>query len=141
MYHYRKTRRTYAGHNRMDKTRTDCTFCRDETRQTTLLENETMFVVKNRVSYDMFEGKKVLDHVMVIPKAHHESLRDFTDVEKIDVMNIMAEYEGRGYNIYARGVGSSTRSVSHQHTHMLKLSDKQATFMLYARKPYVLVNL
>lgn len=100
-----------------------------------------MFVVKNRVSYDMFEGKKVLDHVMVIPKTHHESLRNFTDAEKIDAMNIMAEYEGRGYNVYARGVGSSTRSVSHQHTHMLKLSDKQATFMLYARKPYVLVNL
>jgi diadenosine tetraphosphate (Ap4A) HIT family hydrolase len=141
MLHYRKTKLNYKKHNAADRERRDCTFCREETQRRIVGENDTMFVIPNRVSYDMFEGRKVIDHVMVIPKAHHESFQVFNDKEKIDAMTIIAEYEAKGYNVYARGVGSPSRSVKHQHTHLIKMIDKPSNLIIYARKPYLLVDI
>lgn len=100
-----------------------------------------MYVAANRVSYDIFEDRKVTDHLMVIPKKHHESIQSFNDKEKCDAMNVMGEYEAKGYSVYARGLGSPTRSVKHQHTHLIKLVDKLSKMIIYARKPYVLLNI
>lgn len=141
MLHYRKTKIVYKKHNAADIVRNDCGFCRNETRSRVLYENKTMFVIPNRVSYDMFEGRRVIDHVMVIPKEHHESFAVFNDQEKIDAMTIIADYESRGYNVYARGVGSPSRSVKHQHTHLIKLTEKPSNLIIYARKPYLLVDI
>lgn len=141
MLHYRKTKTKYKKHNAADRMHGECTFCRDGTLEKIVYENKTMFVIPNRVSYDMFEGRKVTDHVMVIPKAHHESFGAFNDQEKIDAMTIIADYEARGYNVYARGVDSPSRSVKHQHTHLIKLVDKSSNLIIYARKPYVLVDI
>lgn len=99
-----------------------------------------MFIIANRVPYDTFEGKRVLEHLMVVPKQHHESLADLSDQEKLEMMTLLGEYETRGFNVYARGVGSSTRSVTHQHTHLLRLASRQKSFMLYAKKPYILLE-
>ena len=100
-----------------------------------------MDLVPNRVSYDVFEGRRVLDHLLIIPKRHLETLKDFTKEEKLDMMDIASEYEAKGYNVYARGVGSLTRSVKHQHTHLIKIkNNKPAKFILYIRRPYLLIN-
>jgi ATP adenylyltransferase len=141
MEHYRKTRKNYAKHNSADKMRTVCTFCNEDNKSRIIEENDTMFVVANRVSYDMFEGRKVIDHLMVIPKRHVETVMEFTDQEKLDQMNIAGEYEAKGYNVYARGVGSVTRSVKHQHTHLIKLVDKKSKLVIYSRKPHFLIDL
>jgi diadenosine tetraphosphate (Ap4A) HIT family hydrolase len=119
----------------------ECTFCREDTQTSVLRQADTMFVIPNRVSYDMFEGRKVIDHVMVIPKRHLESIELFNDTEKIEAMSIIGEYEARGYNVYARGVGSVSRSVKHQHTHLIKLTDKPSRLIIYARKPYILLDI
>lgn len=140
MHHYRKTRKQYSTYNTGDKAATGCTLCREVDGPKVLQQNDTMFVIPNRVSYDMFEGRKVLDHLMVIPKRHIESISDFTDHEKIDQMMIAGDYESRGYNVYARGVASTSRSVAHQHTHLIKLADKGSNFILYARKPHILLD-
>lgn len=140
MLHYRKTKITYKKHNAADVVSEGCTFCRDETQSRVVHENKTMFVIPNRVSYDMFEGRKVTDHVMVIPKLHHESFTAFSDQEKVDAMTIIADYESRGYNVYARGVGSPSRSVKHQHTHLIKMIDKPSSLIIYARRPYLLLD-
>jgi diadenosine tetraphosphate (Ap4A) HIT family hydrolase len=78
---------------------------------------------------------------MVIPKQHHESLQAFNEAEKLDVMAVIGDYESRGYNVYARGVGSISRSVKHQHTHLIKMADKPSNLIIYARKPYLLVDI
>ena len=140
MHHYRKTKKQYASYNAGDKASAGCTFCKEIGGSNILLENDTMFVISNRVSYDMFEGRKVIDHLMVIPKRHSESLSDFTDHEKLDQMAIVGDYESRGYNVYARGVASISRSVAHQHTHLIKLADKKPNFIFYANKPYILIK-
>lgn len=141
MHHYRKTKAVYVTHNSSDAVIDRCTFCDIKLREMILHENETMYVVANRVSYDMFEDRKVTDHLMVIPKRHHDSLQSFSDAEKCDAMNIMGDYESRGYSVYARGVGGPTRSVKHQHTHLIKLVDKPSRLIIYARKPYILLDI
>ena len=89
MYHYRKTRHKYAKLNSGDKKSTACTFCNEVAIGTNITaENETMFLIPNRVSYDVFEGRGVTEHYMVIPKRHVETVVDFTDQEKIDQMTI-----------------------------------------------------
>ncbi len=140
MHHYRKTRKAYASHNAGDRAASGCTFCKEVGQPRILHENATMFVIANRVAYDMFEDLRVLDHLMVIPKRHVESLQDFTDEEKLDHMAIAGDYEARGYSIYSRGSGQVNRSVKHQHTHMMKLGDKKPKFVLYAAKPHILIN-
>jgi diadenosine tetraphosphate (Ap4A) HIT family hydrolase len=141
MYHHRKTRQNYKKRNQADKHRGGCPFCQNIDSETTVATNETMNIIPNRVSYDFFEGRKVLDHLMIVPKRHVETMQDFTDQEKLDMMNFIGEYEAKGYNVYARAVGSITRSVKHQHTHLIKVKDDaRAKFIFHLQKPYILIN-
>jgi diadenosine tetraphosphate (Ap4A) HIT family hydrolase len=129
--------------NAGDRKLAGCTFCHEYAgeKPNVVAENTTMFVIPNRVSYDMFEGQRVIDHVMVIPKRHAESIGEFSPEEMVDQMTIVAEYEKRGYDVYARGVGSVARSVKHQHTHLIKCDNvhKHPRFLLFINKPYTLI--
>lgn len=140
MHHYRKTKKRYVTYNAGDKAAEGCTLCKEVDGPKVTFENDTMFVIPNRVAYDMFEGRSVVDHLMVIPKRHLGSLQDFTDKEKLDQMTIVGDYESQGYNVYSRGVGSISRSVIHQHTHLIKLADKKPRIIFYAQKPHILIN-
>lgn len=140
MLHYRKTKLTYNKHRKNDEAIPTCPFCQESDYAGAVNENQTMFVIPNRVSYDMFEGRRVEDHVMVIPKQHRESLIDFTDRERSDAMLLIGEYEAKGYNVYARGVDSPSRSVKHQHTHLIKLIEKPSKVIIFTKKPYILID-
>lgn len=141
MHHYRSKRQHYARLNKSDKQRGDCSFCTDETLSGRVIEEyKTMHLIPNRTHYDMFEGLRVHDHLMIIPKRHLESIDDFTEEEKIEMMSIAGKYERQGYSVYARGVGSINRSVKHQHTHLLKLRNIRAKFVFYMRRPYFLID-
>jgi hypothetical protein len=48
------------------------------------------------VPYDVFEGRGVEDHLLLIPKRHLESLADFSDQEMLDMMHTVADHEKRG---------------------------------------------
>jgi ATP adenylyltransferase len=140
MYHYRKTRQHYAKLNKADQDKEGCNFC-NYLEGDIVAESATMVIIPNRVSYDFFEGRAVQDHLMIIPKRHVESIHDFIKQEKLDMADFAGEYEIRGYNVYARGAGSITRSVKHQHTHLIKVDDtKRARFIFHLQKPYILIN-
>lgn len=142
MHHFRKTRSTYARHNKGDTMLDKCTFCNEvDIKKNIIAEGKTMFIIPNRVSYDMFEGRRVLSHLMIIPKRHVESLKDFTNEEAAEMVHTSAKYEAEGYNVYARGVGSISRSVRHQHTHLIKLENKKSKAIFFIRKPYFLIKL
>jgi len=141
MLHYRKTIQEYRTHNKADDVRSVCTFCNEVGGARITSQNETMFVLPNRVSYDMFEGRRVIEHLMVIPKRHVETLANFTQQEKLDQMTIIGEYEAKGYNVYMRGVGTISRSVKHQHTHLIKLQNRHSKAIVFVRKPYFLIDI
>jgi len=141
MLHYAKTRRKYASHNKSDRAKNLCAFCGDENLESRLVEKtKTMRIIPNRVSYDIFEGLRVEDHLMIVPIRHVEGIAEFTDQEKCEMTDLLGKYEQLGYSMYARGVGSISRSVKHQHTHLIKLSNTLPKFSLYMRKPYILIH-
>jgi len=141
MLHYPKTRRKYIKFNKKDATKNQCAFCGDENLEARLVEKtETMLVIPNRVAYDIFENRRVLDHLMILPSRHVELVSDFTDQEKKELIDLIGEYEALGYSIYARGFGSISRSVKHQHTHLIKLDNTLPKLSVYIRKPYILFH-
>lgn len=140
MYHYRKTRKSYKTLNANDTTKPVCTLCDEDNKPRIIKENSSMILLPNRVSYDIFEGMRVVEHLMIVPKRHIEHMKDFTDQEKMDFMSLAGEFEAKGYNVYARGAKSATRSVAHQHTHLIKADNKKARSIVYIAKPYFLIR-
>jgi len=138
--HYRKTRKVYMKHNAADKTKAGCTLCYENNKPRIIDENSTMYVIPNRVPYDIFEQRKVTHHLMVIPKRHVESLGTLTKAEKLDYVEITGKYEAKGYNIYSRGVKSLSRSVAHLHTHMIELEARRPHLLIYSTKPHFLIH-
>jgi diadenosine tetraphosphate (Ap4A) HIT family hydrolase len=138
MYHYRKTRKIYKSFPKPIQ----CDFCNFHTSGTERVVEETdhALVVKNRVFYDLWEMREVTEHLMVIPKRHVRSLGDLNDAERLDIMKVIGRYENNNYNVYARAKESTARSVAHQHTHLIKISNKRSKILFYIRKPYMLIK-
>jgi diadenosine tetraphosphate (Ap4A) HIT family hydrolase len=134
-YHYRKTRKKYASF----PPATDCQFC-DPHKHAAAIHQETphAYVIANRTFYDQWELRKVTDHRMIIPKRHVHTLSELSAEERVDIIDIIADYESRGYEVYARAPTSTTRSVQHQHTHLIKAEPKTARGLFFLHKPYIL---
>lgn len=115
-----------------------CPFCRPETMTDVVFENDTIYIVPNLTQYDLWELFDVVDHLLIIPKRHVEALSELDSQERLAVMDAAAEYEGKGYNVYARGVGFVNRSVKHQHTHLIKVTNDKPRIALFLKTPYYL---
>lgn len=141
MHHYRKTIKQYRATRAKNAATKSCPFCDRATLENALYETELSYVVRNVTEYDLWEAHEVAEHLMVIPKRHTESLQDMSTEERLDMLDIAAQYEVEGYNVYARGVGATTRSVEHQHTHLIKIKDRYPRVVLHVQKPYFLIRL
>ena len=139
MHHFNKTRKKYK---KQYKDETGCPFCEPLIGQRERIAETAHFVVvENNVAYDLWEGHTVTEHLMVIPKKHVEKLADLSSRQKAELVNILSEYEGRGYNVYARGAKGPRRSVEHQHTHLIKIGDNGVKALLLIAKPYFLFKI
>lgn len=129
---YKKLRKSRASGNQ-------CPFCalKDGDGQV-IHEYPLFFTAKNNFPYDLWEGLSVSEHIMVIPKRHIHSLHQLTPEERKAYMDIVADYDKKGYSVYTRTDSNASKSVAHLHTHLLKLGDKRATFSLHLAKPYIL---
>jgi diadenosine tetraphosphate (Ap4A) HIT family hydrolase len=136
VFHYRKTHKRYSSFPKPAA----CSFCEDDLAGRAIRETEHLYVMPNRVSYDLWEHKDVTDHLLVIPKKHVIGFSELDDIARLEIMDIFAEYELDGYNVYARGQGSSHRSVHHQHSHLIKTGDTVARGTLAIWKPYFLIK-
>lgn len=144
MYHYRKSRQSYDQKLRSDTLKNSCTFCSDTTMASKkIAETDFAVIVPNRTRYDLWEGHAVAEHYLVVPKVCVSSLADLpSDAARLDIMNVIAHYEKQGFNVYARAVGSPRRSVTHQHTHLIKFTDQpRRKAVLYIEKPYTVITL
>lgn len=96
-----------------------CGFC--HVGQQLVRAYEAQLVIKNLFPYSIWDHGPVKDHLMIIPKRHLLSLSEQTEEEKIEYVNIISEYETKGYSIYARAPQNTARSVAHIHTHLILL--------------------
>jgi diadenosine tetraphosphate (Ap4A) HIT family hydrolase len=140
MYHLRKKRMTYVKNRKHDEKQTDCPLCADKTDQRLVEQTDNFRIISNRTPYDFFEGRKVSEHYMIVPKRHIETLDDFNETERLEHAKIASRYEKKGFDIYSRGVGSIGRSIKHQHTHLIKNSNKLTKLYIFIEKPYFLFH-
>ncbi len=68
-------------------------------------------VVKNQFGYNVWDGCEVLEHLMIIPKKHRDTLASFTKQELDEWVKTCAEYELKGYSLYTRSQDNITRSI------------------------------
>jgi diadenosine tetraphosphate (Ap4A) HIT family hydrolase len=139
MYRSRKTTKAYHStgpHKHKDAvTNSTCPFCVLDGRPV-LTDAETMRVFTNKFPYEYWDNQGVIEHLLLVPKRHVESLSELTDAEKVEAMNLMAQYEAQGYSVYWRSKANTARSVSHQHTHLIKVDNVSPHLAVYSQKPY-----
>lgn len=101
----------------------ECDFCNlvQVPTEQVIDEHAHFLRIKNRFPYAVWDSKSVTDHQMIIPKRHLVELNEFTPDEAQEFLNLITEYEHLGFSLYARSTEDRTRSVVHQHTHLIKL--------------------
>lgn len=132
--HYRRTIHKYRGRQKAP----GCPFCNPETIAKAVLTNDQLYIVPNLTQYDLWELHDVVDHLLIIPRRHIKHLAELNQEERLAVMGVCAKYEAEGYSVYARGSGFVKRSVEHQHTHLIKTTNKQPRLSFFLQKPYYL---
>lgn len=78
------------------------------------------------------------EHSLIIPKRHVVSLSDYTIEEAAEYFSIVSNLEADGNSVYARSDKQITKSVPHQHTHIIRLDNKKLKSLIYNHTPHVL---
>jgi diadenosine tetraphosphate (Ap4A) HIT family hydrolase len=141
MHHYPWKTYKYLKNKRSDNRSGECPFCNiDQMNARAVRTTETMYVIPNRTKYDLFEGIPVLDHLMIVPKERRVFTKEFTPEERREMFNLIAEYETKGYHFFGRGINAVSRSVKHQHTHLIKVSERPVQVLLHIRSLRLLLG-
>jgi len=118
----------------------DCEFCKFGSGSSQVRETFHYFrLVENIFGYDIWDGLGVSEHLMLVPKRHVTGLHKFTKNESEEYMKLTAHFEELGYSVYSRSTANISKSVAHQHTHLLRLDDKHKKALLFIRKPHLVV--
>lgn len=116
-----------------------CQFCNLESERI-IKKYDHLFVIENIFPYELWDSCKVEEHYMLLPKRHIASKSEYTPEEKDEFMDIVSEYEGRGFSLYSRGNNSVMKSVMHQHSHLIKLDNSsRISYLFFNQDPYVRV--
>lgn len=118
-----------------------CPFCRIEKGSDQLVEETKYFkIIRNIFSYSLWDGQRVADHLMLVPKKHIASIADIPKAAATEFIEILGRYEKKSYNVYARAPASVIKSVVHQHTHLIKPMGRPKKFVLLLRKPFIRIT-
>jgi diadenosine tetraphosphate (Ap4A) HIT family hydrolase len=116
-----------------------CDFCViKEGNPQFVIATESFNVIHNRFPYAFWDDQDVVDHLLVVPKEHVDSLAAFTPGQAAEYLALVSDYENNGYHVYARGAKSQSRSIVHQHTHLIKGAGRSKRLVLQSTRPYIL---
>jgi diadenosine tetraphosphate (Ap4A) HIT family hydrolase len=113
-----------------------CPFCELDPKREILEQTETYYIVANQNPYDLWDLHRVEDHLLLIPRAHVSSISELQKDALTELAGVMSRYESEGYSIYARAPQNQTKTVVHQHTHLIKTSGPELSKMTYNHIPY-----
>lgn len=117
-----------------------CQFCEmSEDDKKVLTTTKHFLVVRNLIPYTFWDDHSVTDHLLVLPRKHTDTIQDFSDEAALEYFRLIADYEQQGYSIYARPPRAATKSVAHQHTHLIKISPRMQKIVIYLQKPHIRV--
>jgi diadenosine tetraphosphate (Ap4A) HIT family hydrolase len=118
-----------------------CEFCRvNEGDPQFVTATKSFKVIHNRFPYTFWDDQQVADHLLIVPKEHTDSLASFTPEQAVEYLALIGDYEKNGYHVYARAVKSASRTITHQHTHLIKGVGKTQRFVLQITNPHVLIT-
>jgi diadenosine tetraphosphate (Ap4A) HIT family hydrolase len=117
-----------------------CPFCSLDREPENIVETSGNFiVVRPAAKYRYWDEQDVADHLMLVPKLHTESLKNLPAEAGAEFLELLGKYEAEGYSVYARTPAANSKTVPHQHTHLIKVQGKSKKFMLHLKKPYILI--
>ncbi len=135
----RKAEKEYRKVQKQRQSNADCQFCRiDRDHEEFVEEGEHFKIITNRFRYSYWDEQDVEEQVMLVPKVHTESIRSLPVEAAAEFLDFIGKYEADGYSIYARPPQSVTKTVPHQHTHLIKTKGKRKRLMIFSRKPFLL---
>lgn len=138
MYRTNKEHRLYNKLKLENKNSNICSLC-DLSKNKIIYQNDSISLVYNKFPYSYWENREVIDQLMIVPKQHCKDLKSLSISAKEQIFSIIFEYESKGYDVYVRGAGSSSRSVAeHVHAHLIKTEDKIANLSISLEKPHFL---
>ncbi len=115
-----------------------CVFCTFSSRPEEIISEYPLFYVAATLfKYDMWDGLGVVKHFMIVPKRHIIGISDFTEDEVLEFHSISGDYERLGYSLYQRAPANFSKSVAHQHSHIILLDEKPKKFVVYVGKPHI----
>lgn len=131
----------YQRNIKKEKSNTDCAFCafQNSTEQV-VSTHDNFWIVKNKYPYDLWDQCGVLDHLMVVPKRHTDTLAHLNTEEQLEYIMLVASYETQGYSVYSRAPGNAIKSVFHLHTHLIKLDNKPKKLVVFSKRPSLLIT-
>ncbi len=112
-----------------------CEFCKPLSEQE-LKTTDQFKVIRNKFPYTIWDGQTVVEHLMIVPKMHTDTVAHFTKEMVADYFKLLKAYEKQGYNVYARAPTSKIKSIAHQHTHLLKTEGRPKSIILLLRRPF-----
>lgn len=135
----RKSVKTYQHRQKtVERPQDGCVFCMiDDTAPQYIGKTEHFKIIQNIFPYTLWDSQTVLDHILVVPAKHTDTLADISPLEAQDFVRLISDHESKGYSVWARPPGAITKSLTHQHTHLIKLSGRSIRFLLYFRRPYL----
>lgn len=135
MFRSRKATLAYKNSNQKG-----CPFCNLKKGDTRVVrDGKYTQVIVNIFPYTWWDVMKVNEHLMLIPKEHTDTISSLAKQAQMEYVDTMAEYEKKGYSIYARTASNIRKTVVHQHMHLIKTDNKARRFGLYIKKPYITI--
>lgn len=121
----RKVERAYQEYARTKPDKSGCDFChigKDAVQFVT--GHEHFKVIRNLFPYARWDNQEVKEHLLIVPNDHIVSLKHLDVAACNEYVELVSNYEFKGFSVYARAPGSVSRSIPHQHTHLLLLAPK-----------------
>ncbi len=116
-----------------------CNFCKITPGHDEFIEEGQYFkIITNRFHYSYWDEQAVQHQVMLVPKDHIDSISKLPVAAAKEFLDYIGKYEERGYSVYARPPQSVTKTITHQHTHLIKTDGKRKKLIVYSRKPFLL---
>lgn len=115
-----------------------CPFCHVKAEEV-IETGKHFYVMVVLFKYSYWDEQDVADQLLLVPKKHVESISKLPVGAAEEFLNLIGKYESQGYSVYARTPTATSKTVPHQHTHLIKVQGKSKRFMLHLRKPYILI--
>lgn len=137
-HHYEYLKYLADRHNQHKRPTNRCILCEVNEADQSFVSKATYFkIVRNRFPYAIWDYQRVADHLMLVPLKHTDNLAALSKEARLEFVDLISKYESIGHHIYARATHSDTKSIAHQHTHLIKGHGPTSKIAFYLLKPYV----